>query len=302
MTGATMLMILKLFVVPFVAIFYRADPNWSYVESVVHQMVLLMNDLPYEQERRVMGFGNALTSRAFPFRSHVKTDKVEGYWYGSESSDYILLYVHGGGFVLGDAKLPANLFSTQLGDFFRIFSLEYRLAPEHPYPAAFEDVLAGYTWLLNEFPADRIIFAGDSAGGHLIFKTLSNLQSKSLPLPKAAIGISPWIDLTMSSNSYSKTTDIFTKSMVTKWRNLFVNETTTILNQMVIKTVPKLPILVIAGENELFIDEIKHFSAKHPFIQTHFHPYLYHVYCNALPLSSAGQLAIERMISFVKEC
>lgn len=80
---------------------------------------------------------------------------------------------------------------------------DYRLAPENPYPAAMEDALSLYAWLLsNGYPAGNILFAGESAGGGLCLATLLALKQNNQPLPVAAVAISPWTDLTCSSDSY----------------------------------------------------------------------------------------------------
>jgi acetyl esterase/lipase len=84
----------------------------------------------------------------------------------------------------------------------RLFSLDYRLAPEHPFPAALEDARAGYLWLLDQgFQPERIALAGDSAGGGLSMALMLALRDEGLPLPAGAALISPWADLTGSGES-----------------------------------------------------------------------------------------------------
>src|SRR5262249_51709595 len=79
----------------------------------------------------------------------------------------------------------------------RVFSLDYRLAPESPFPAAVDDAAAGYTWLLEQgIAAERISIAGDSAGGGLAIATLLRLRETGQPLPCCAVLLSPWADLT----------------------------------------------------------------------------------------------------------
>jgi len=113
---------------------------------------------------------------------------------------HVVLYFHGGVYVLGDAFLAADL-ASQVGrrTAAKVISVDYRLAPEHPYPAAVDDALAAYEALLHNgtAPSD-IVFAGESAGGGLAIATLVNAREHGLPLPAAAYVMSPYVDLTLA--------------------------------------------------------------------------------------------------------
>ncbi len=121
--------------------------------------------------------------------------------HGSENGK-ALLFLHGGAYVLGG---PAShgAFAAQLADAAgaTAYLPDYSLAPEHPYPAATEDAVAAYRWLLLHYTADRIVIAGDSAGGNLALATAMIIRDKGLPMPAALALISPWIDLTHSGES-----------------------------------------------------------------------------------------------------
>jgi len=116
---------------------------------------------------------------------------------------HVVLYFHGGVYVIGDAFQAAGL-AAQVGRRTRakVISVDYRLAPEHPYPAAVDDALAAYEALLDDgiAPAD-IAFAGESAGGGLAVATLVNARDHGLPLPAAAFVMSPYVDLTLAGTS-----------------------------------------------------------------------------------------------------
>ena len=116
---------------------------------------------------------------------------------------HVVLYFHGGVYVLGDAFLAADL-ASQVGRRTRakVISVDYRLAPEHPYPAAVNDALAAYEALLHNgtAPSD-IVFAGESAGGGLAIATLVNARDHGLPLPAAAFVMSPYVDLTLGGTT-----------------------------------------------------------------------------------------------------
>ena len=113
---------------------------------------------------------------------------------------HVVLYFHGGVYVIGDA-FPAADLASQVGRRTRakVISVDYRLAPEHPYPAAVDDALAAYQALLEggTAPSD-IALAGESAGGGLAVATLVNARDHGLPLPAAALVMSPYADLTLA--------------------------------------------------------------------------------------------------------
>lgn len=109
----------------------------------------------------------------------------------------VVLYVHGGGYVMGSAGSHRDMtgrLSKAAGA--RVLSLNYRLAPEHPFPAPVDDAVAAYRWLLAQgISPGNIAVAGDSAGGGLAIATLLSLRDAGEPLPAAGIGISPWVDM-----------------------------------------------------------------------------------------------------------
>ena len=113
---------------------------------------------------------------------------------------HVVLYFHGGVYVIGDAVIAAEL-ASQIGRRTQaeVISVDYRLAPEHPYPAAVDDALAAYEALLqNGVAPSDIVFAGESAGGALAIATLVNARDHGLPLPAAAFAMSPYADLTLA--------------------------------------------------------------------------------------------------------
>ncbi len=116
---------------------------------------------------------------------------------------HVVLYFHGGVYVMGDAFQAAGL-ASQVGrrTGAKVISVDYRLAPEHPYPAAVDDALAAYRALLDTgtAPSD-IAFAGESAGGGLAIATLVNAREHGLPLPAAAFVMSPYADLTLAGTT-----------------------------------------------------------------------------------------------------
>ncbi len=119
--------------------------------------------------------------------------------------DRVVLYVHGGGYVIGSANTHKSLVARIARDSgARCLSLDYRLAPENPFPAALDDALAGYRHLLaSGVEPGRIVIGGDSAGGGLTLATLLALRDAGDPLPAAGVCYSPWADLEGAGASYT---------------------------------------------------------------------------------------------------
>lgn len=115
-----------------------------------------------------------------------------------------ILYFHGGGFVIGSNRTHSTMLSYLSRDAAtRVLGLDYRLAPENPFPAQLEDAIASYRWLLSQgFQPENIAIAGDSAGGGLTISLLVALRYLGEPLPAAGVCISPWVDLLATGKTY----------------------------------------------------------------------------------------------------
>ena len=130
---------------------------------------------------------------------------VCGFWSRGPGAaeDRVLLYLHGGGYVIGDARGYRPLWGAlaqACGA--RGLGVDYRLAPEHPFPAAVDDAVGAYRWLLDQgIGPGSIVLAGDSAGGGLTVAALVEARRQGLPMPAAALAISPWVDLACASGS-----------------------------------------------------------------------------------------------------
>ncbi|MBI1260934.1 MAG: alpha/beta hydrolase fold domain-containing protein [Rhizobiales bacterium] len=131
---------------------------------------------------------------------------VSGEWVSvakSPAADRTLLYVHGGSFILERSDVHNALIARickETGA--RAFILDYRLAPEHPFPAGIEDVKAAYRWLMKEgVDPSRLGIVADSAGGGLALAALTSLRDDAVPMPAAMALLGPWVDLTLSGDS-----------------------------------------------------------------------------------------------------
>jgi len=135
----------------------------------------------------------------------VSLDGIPATWFGGPEREHTgtLLYLHGGAWCLHLPKIYAR-FASILSHLtgMRVLLPEYRLAPEHPFPAGPDDCLAAYRWLLDRGYCERpFALAGDSAGGSLSLVTLMRARDARLPLPDCAVLLSPSTDLTMSAPS-----------------------------------------------------------------------------------------------------
>lgn len=120
-------------------------------------------------------------------------------------SDYVLLQLHGGGYVgtMHNAYRNFAVLYSELGHGMPVLTIDYRVAPEHPYPAALEDAVSAWEWLLQKgYREDKIIVAGDSAGGGLTLALALYLKDHGSHLPCGLIAMSPWTDMTASGESY----------------------------------------------------------------------------------------------------
>ena len=142
----------------------------------------------------------------------VDADGTPGEWLDAPGVDTnrVLLYLHGGGYVIGSTATHRGLTAAlSKAANCRVLSLDYRLAPEHIYPAAVDDATRAYRWLLNEgIAANKITIAGDSAGGGLTLATLIALRDAGETLPAAAIPISPWTDMEGTGESMKTKVDL----------------------------------------------------------------------------------------------
>ncbi|MEU9068282.1 alpha/beta hydrolase [Streptomyces sp. NPDC048306] len=174
-----------------------------------------------------------------------------------------LLYLHGGGYVVGSPDTHAGLageLARRAG--LRAVSVDYRLAPEHPFPAAVDDGLAAYRELLSTGTDPRdLVLAGDSAGGGLGIATLLAAREAGLPQPAAVALFSPWADLTLAGGSIRSkegADPIFTGADVRAYADLYVGagDRAAPLASPVFADLAGLPpLLVQAGANEVLLDD-----------------------------------------------
>ena len=145
-------------------------------------------------------------------REPVDAGGVPAEWISAAGADAgtVVYYLHGGAYAIGSINTHREMISRiARAANARALAIDYRLAPEHPFPAAVEDAVAAYRWLLSTgADPERIVIAGDSAGGGLTVATLLALRDAGDPLPAAAVCISPWTDLAITGESMDTKADV----------------------------------------------------------------------------------------------
>lgn len=182
---------------------------------------------------------------------------------------HAILYMHGGGFTTGSPDTH-RLIAERLSFAARasVLLVDYRLAPEHPFPAALDDCVSAYQWLLKTgFSPRNLALAGDSAGGGLALSTLIRLKEVYSPLPASATLFSPWTDLTMSGDSI-KTNAKKEAMLSTDWMQLMAqhyagNQLNNPLCSPLFADLSELPpILIQVDESEVLLDDSRRLATK----------------------------------------
>lgn len=182
----------------------------------------------------------------------------------------VILYAHGGSYNSGSitSHIPLTT-NVALATKSRLLAIDYRLAPEHPFPAALEDALSAYRWLLAQnVDAKRIVVAGDSAGGGLVLALILSLRDSGTHLPAAAVCLSPWTDLTCSGESWTKNkkTDFMLRRIPTmKSAQIYLQDADphNPLASPLFGDLHNLPpILMQVGSNEIILSDSVQFAEK----------------------------------------
>jgi len=222
-----------------------------------------------------------------------------------------LLYFHGGGYVVGSAAGYRDLLGRlAAGSDARVLAVDYRLAPEHPFPAAQEDVLAATRWALDQGaePA-ALALAGDSAGGALCVATLCALRDAGLPLPACALLFCPWTDplATGGSLANNQDTDFAEASLLTEWLQIALDGASAqdprlrVVNAD-LRGLP--PLHVQVGGAELLLDQVQAFAQRARAagvpVDLQVYPDMFHIFQVQASLVPEGAAALEDAFAFLR--
>ncbi len=182
----------------------------------------------------------------------------------------VILYLHGGGYVIGSPASHRHMIAAlSQASGAAALALDYRLAPEAPFPAAVDDAVSAYEWLRQQGVAPaRIVIAGDSAGGGLTVATLVALRERGLPLPAAGVCLSPWVDLTCTAQSITAKAavdPIVTYALITFMAQAYLNgqdAKTPLASPLFADPRGLPPLLIQVGTDELLLDDARNLAAR----------------------------------------
>lgn len=282
--------------------------------------LLTSRERPENPTVEEMRLGFELLGKKFSASDTVQVEDVEANGVPAEwvvaagiEAERVILYLHGGGYVIGSPATHRGLAERlSRAAAARVLVIDYRLAPEHPFPAAVEDATAAYRWLLaSGVKADEIVVAGDSAGGGLTVSTLVALRDAGQPLPAAGVCESPWVD--MEGIGESMTTRAGLDPMVQReglvgMANLYLNGTdprTPLAAPLYADLHSLPPLLIQVGTSETLFDDSTRLAecAKAAGVEVTLEPWddMIHVWQLFASVLPEGQKAVDRIGEFVRQ-
>jgi acetyl esterase/lipase len=225
-----------------------------------------------------------------------------------------ILYLHGGGFIVGSRqshrRIASDLAEAAAAN---VLLIDYRLAPEHPYPAALEDSLSAYQWLINECELDahHLALAGDSAGGNLVINTLISLRDAQQSLPSAAFIASPYVDLARTGQTLQTKAEVdlmVTLELLETCSTLYV-PSSDFQNPCVSPLYADLsnlpPLLIHVGTQEVLLDDalrlVRQVALADGAVELKVWQGMIHCLHLFAPILSEGQQAIAEAGAFLKQ-
>lgn len=237
------------------------------VERIIKSAQPIINKMPLESQRS----RQTTFFRMKPLPKGVEYEPVSDFpmtseWVIPENADKekIIFYTHGGGYGMGDLISSRALIAPiakKCG--MKVFSFEYRLAPESPFPAALEDCIDAYDYLIAcGYKTENIVILGESAGGGLVFSTMLMLRKLGKELPHCAVAISPWADLTETGHSYIANSDkdpLLSAECLEKLAQAYIGDESP-LNPLISPAYAVYdekypPILIQVGDKEVLYDD-----------------------------------------------
>jgi epsilon-lactone hydrolase len=222
-----------------------------------------------------------------------------------------VLHLHGGGFVVGSARgFQGYLSELALRADAVVTSIDYRLAPEHPFPAAIDDCLAAYRATIGEVDADVLAVVGESAGGNAVVATLVRARDEGLAMPACAVLLSPWLDLTFSGESMQRNRSsevMLERPLFESWRDAYVGDADAsdpAISPLFADLAGLPPLHVQATTAEVLEDDARRFAdrAREAGVDVDLvvHDELWHVFQTMVPLVPEAAGALEQANAFLR--
>lgn len=276
-----------------------------------------MADLSIEQQRAQMEAG----FRQFKVPPDVHCEPVNA---GGVPAEWVttpgvvperaIYYLHGGGYVIGSINTHREMVSRlSRAASARVFIIDYRLAPENPFPAALDDSLAAYRWLLSSgLDPARLVIAGESAGGGLTVATLVALRDAGEPLPRAGICLSPWVDLENLGESMvtrAELDPLINRDGGRMWAKAYLGSTdprTPLASPIYADLTGLPPLLIQVGTAEALFDDAARLAdrAEAAGVDVTLEPWedMIHMWHSFAAILPEGQQAIDRIGQFIRQC
>jgi monoterpene epsilon-lactone hydrolase len=294
------------------------DPTFEALAEFFHQGSRRITRLPLEAQRRtttsvILGLPSS------PLYQETRFEKVTvagtpAEWFRREDAAQgpVILYLHGGGYAIGSIETHRDLIARLCrASRASALALEYRLAPEHKFPAQLEDALCAYQWLLDEnIDPRRIVIAGDSAGGCLAISTLLKLRDVGHPLPAAGVALSPWIDpeIQGSTVDVNERYDYIGRRVLSQYVKRWLDPTQ-LKNPLAAPLNADLsglpPLLIQVGSAEVLLDDSRRIAerAKAAGVDVTLRVWedMIHVWHLFAFMAPQGVAAIEEIGSFIRE-
>ena len=256
----------------------------------------------------------------FPVPADVRYERVDAGGVAAEwittpqaTAERVVFYLHGGGYTTGSVNTHRELISRMSrAAGARALAIDYRLAPEHPFPAAVEDATTAYRWLLEDgVDPTRIVIAGDSAGGGLTVAALVALRDAGDPLPAAGVCLSPWVDLEGIGGSMTTRADadaIVQREHLLAMAKAYLgdaNPRTPLAAPLYADLTGLPPLLIHVGTAETLLDDSTRLAerARSAGVDVVLEPWedmihVWHFFASMLP---EGQQALDRIGGFIRE-
>ncbi len=285
---------------------------------ILRQRTILRRNRSVQEERAEI---NALAEKwIHPPRSvavePIRVDGVPSEWVQPRKTPAarVFLYLHGGGYTICSPATHRGLTGRlALACRARLLVIDYRLAPEYPYPAALEDALSAYHWLISQgIPPETIVIGGDSAGGGLTLATAVSLRDRGEPLPAALVLLSPWTDLTFSGetiHSRAKVDPVFRGGGGSSFAPAYANGQDP-ANPLISPVFADLhglpPTLIHVGDDEILLSDSTRIHARLQAAgadsRLEIWSSMWHVFQSGAPWIPEARRSIEQIAAFVREC
>lgn len=243
--------------------------------QVIRRMHGLVENPDLEKHRQSQDYiGSILGNSKEVTYTEVDMDGVRGEWVSVNRAHmrrYVILYCHGGGYSTGSCLYGRTLTSKlAAAASIDVLGFDYRLAPEHPYPAALEDALKAWDYLmLLGYGARDVILAGDSAGGNLVLVLALKLKAEGRFLPRGLVLMSPWTDLTASGKSYrtrAEVDPVLNAEYIDRMTKAYIPEGENLENPLISPLFGDFegfpPVYIQVGENEILLSDAMELHKK----------------------------------------